>query len=147
GVRAYLGGVVMIDYHRFCQIKHLHAHLGLTASQIAKELALDPRTVAYWLGQEHFRPRKSTPRSSKLDQIPPDLVVKSQAIDIIGLILSLIKRKTSLTTSRRPRKSSFGCSHYPRVIGLPLNSMESGIFRLRAAPCPHPSGDHEHRRA
>jgi hypothetical protein len=40
-------------------------------------------------------------------QIPPDLVVKSQAIDIIGLILSLIRRKTSSTTSRRPRKSSF----------------------------------------
>jgi len=22
----------MIDYHRFCEIKHLHAHQGLTAS-------------------------------------------------------------------------------------------------------------------
>ncbi len=64
----------MIDYHRFCQIKHLHAHQGLTASQIAKELALDPRTVAYWLGQEHFRPRKSTPRSSKLDPFKPEIV-------------------------------------------------------------------------
>jgi hypothetical protein len=37
----------------------------------------------------------------------PDLVVKSQAIDIIGLISSLIRRKPSSTTSRRPRKSSF----------------------------------------
>jgi transposase len=64
----------MIDYHRFCQIKHLHAHQGLTASQIAKELALDPRTVAYWLGQEHFRTRKSTPRSSKLDPFKPEIV-------------------------------------------------------------------------
>src|SRR5215470_14843204 len=63
-----------------------------------------------------------------------DLVVKSQAIDIIGLILSLIKRKTSLTTSRRPRKSSFGCSHYPRVIGLPLNSMESDFFKYILFP-------------
>ena len=49
----------MIDYHRFCQIKHLHTHQGLNASQIANELGLDPRTVAYWLAQEHFRPRKS----------------------------------------------------------------------------------------
>jgi len=40
-------------------------------------------------------------------QIPPDLVVKSQAIDIIGFTLSLIRRKTSSTTSRRLRKSSF----------------------------------------
>ena len=39
----------MIDYARFCQIKHLHTQQGLNASQIAKELSLDPRTVAYWL--------------------------------------------------------------------------------------------------
>ena len=64
----------MIDYHRFCQIKHLHAHQGLNASQIAKELALDPRTVSYWLAQEHFRPRQSTPRSSKLDPFKAQIV-------------------------------------------------------------------------
>jgi transposase len=64
----------MIDYHRFCQIKDLHAHQGLTASQIAHALALDPRTVAYWLAQEHFRLRKSTPRSSKLDPFKKEIV-------------------------------------------------------------------------
>ncbi|HEY5866825.1 MAG TPA: IS21 family transposase [Candidatus Tectomicrobia bacterium] len=64
----------MIDYHRFCQIQHLHAHQGLSASQIAKELTLDPRTVAYWLGQEHFRPRQAAPRSSKLDPFKPEIV-------------------------------------------------------------------------
>jgi hypothetical protein len=57
----------MIDYARFCQIKHLHVHEGLNASQIAQTLTLDPRTVAYWLAQEHFRPRKPRPRRSKLD--------------------------------------------------------------------------------
>jgi transposase len=57
----------MIDYHCFCQIKHLHAHQGLNASQIARELALDPRTVAHWLAQEHFRPRTPRPHPSKLD--------------------------------------------------------------------------------
>jgi transposase len=57
----------MIDYHRFCQIKHLQVHQGLNASQIARELALDPRTVAYWLAQEHFRPRTPRPHTSKLD--------------------------------------------------------------------------------
>jgi transposase len=57
----------MIDYHCFCQIKHLQAHQGLNASQIARELTLDPRTVAYWLAQDHFRPRTSRPRTSKLD--------------------------------------------------------------------------------
>jgi transposase len=64
----------MIDYHRFCQIKDLHAHQGLNASQIAKELALDPRTVSYWLAQDHFRPRQPTPRSSKLDPFKAQIV-------------------------------------------------------------------------
>jgi transposase len=64
----------MIDYHRFCQIKHLHAHQGLKASQIAQEVALDRRTVAYWLAQEHFRPRKPRPSASKLDPCKPDII-------------------------------------------------------------------------
>ena len=63
----------MIDYACFCQIKHLHAHDGLNASQIAQTLTLDPRTVAYWLAQEHFRPRKPRPRHSKLDPFKPEI--------------------------------------------------------------------------
>jgi transposase len=64
----------MIDYHRFCQIKDLHEHQGLTTAQIAHALALDPRTVAYWLRQERFRPRTSTPRASKLAPFKPQIV-------------------------------------------------------------------------
>ena len=64
----------MIDYHHFCQIKDLHEPQGLTASQIAHALALDPRTVAYGLGQEHFRPRQSTPHSSKLDPFKKEIL-------------------------------------------------------------------------
>src|SRR5262252_1127056 len=64
----------MIDYHCFCQIKHLHAHQGLAASQIAQEVALDRRTVAYWLAQDHFRPRKLRPSMSKLDPFKPEIV-------------------------------------------------------------------------
>jgi transposase len=64
----------MIDYACFCQIKHLHAHQGLKASQIAKALTLDPRTVPYWLAQEHFRPRKRSQRPSKLDPFKPEIV-------------------------------------------------------------------------
>ena len=64
----------MIDYACFCQIKHLHAHDGLNASQIAQTLTLDPRTVAYWLAQEHFRPRQPRQRSSKLDPFKPEIV-------------------------------------------------------------------------
>jgi len=64
----------MIDYHRFCQIKHLHANQGLNASQIAQEVALDRRTVAYWLTQDHFRPRTPRPHASKLAPFKPDIV-------------------------------------------------------------------------
>lgn len=64
----------MIDYHCFCQIKHLHAQQGLSTAQIATELGLDPRTVAYWLRQEHFRPRKAQQRASKLDPFKPQIV-------------------------------------------------------------------------
>lgn len=57
----------MIDYHQFCQIKALHEQQGLNAAQIAHTVALDPRTVTYWLRQERFRSRQAPPRASKLD--------------------------------------------------------------------------------
>jgi len=61
----------MIDYQQFAQIKDLHQCQGLNATQIAAALALDPRTVAYWLAQERFRPRQAATRSSKLDPFKP----------------------------------------------------------------------------
>ena len=64
----------MIDYELFCKIKTLKERDGLTPSQIATELALDVRTVANWLVQERFRPRKSTPQKSKLDPFKDDIV-------------------------------------------------------------------------
>ena len=64
----------MIDYHQFCQIKDFQDNQGLSAAQIAGALSLDPRTVAYWLGQERFRPRRSTPRASKLDPCKAQIV-------------------------------------------------------------------------
>ncbi len=64
----------MIDYHQFCQIKDLHRTHGLKAAQIAQTLSLDPKTVAYWLGQERFRTRQSSPRASKLDPFKPQML-------------------------------------------------------------------------
>ena len=63
----------MIDYELFSKIKHLKEHAGLRGSQIAAELALDPRTVAKWLTQGHFRQRKATPQPSKLDPFKNDI--------------------------------------------------------------------------
>jgi transposase len=64
----------MIDYELFCKIKHLKEHAGLSAAQIAAELAIDPRTVKKWLAQGQFCPRKATPRPSKLDPFKNDIV-------------------------------------------------------------------------
>jgi transposase len=64
----------MITYHQFCQLHDLHGQRGLTPAQIARELTLDPRTVAYWLAQKHFHPRKSSPRASKLDPFKGEIV-------------------------------------------------------------------------
>lgn len=63
----------MIDSHCCCQRKHLPAHQGLSALQIARELTLEPRTVAYWLTQEHCRPRTPRQRSSTLAPFQPEI--------------------------------------------------------------------------
>ncbi len=63
----------MIDYETFCRIKHLSEQDRLTVAQIARTLALDARTVTYWLAQPRYRPRQSTPRPSKLDPFKPTI--------------------------------------------------------------------------
>jgi transposase len=57
----------MISYEAFCKIQDYHQHRGLTVPQIARELRLDPKTVAKWIQAKNYRPRASSPRSSKLD--------------------------------------------------------------------------------
>ena len=64
----------MIDYALFSKIRHLNQHDGLTARQIARELSLDARTVNKWLDETQLKPRKSSPRASKLDLFKPDIV-------------------------------------------------------------------------
>ncbi len=64
----------MIDYELFSKIKNLKEQKGLKVTQIARELAMDPRTVAKWLGEKQFRPKKSTQRPSKLDPLKKDIV-------------------------------------------------------------------------
>lgn len=57
----------MIDFETFQKIKIYHSQQGLTVTQIARQLAIDPRTVDHWLHKPNFTPRKSTVRKSKLD--------------------------------------------------------------------------------
>lgn len=63
----------MIDYQTFCAIQDHHAQRGLNPAQIAEALDLDPRTVAKWLAEERFRPRRSRTRASKLDPHKPTI--------------------------------------------------------------------------
>jgi transposase len=57
----------MIDFELFTRIKNYHEQQDLNPAQIARELHLDPRTVARCLAQNRFLPRKTTKPPSKLD--------------------------------------------------------------------------------
>lgn len=63
----------MIDYERYCKIVQLHQN-RLRVSQIARILRLDERTVAYWIEQGAYRPRKTSQRSGMLDAYKPRIV-------------------------------------------------------------------------
>ncbi len=56
----------MIDYATYTQIRLLKEQ-GLSARQIARQLKLTRKTVGRWLKQDHYGPRASAPRASKLD--------------------------------------------------------------------------------
>lgn len=63
----------MIDYETYSKIRHSHAEKGLTFSQIALELGIDPETVAKYARAEKFVPRRGGKRTSKLDAFKPML--------------------------------------------------------------------------
>src|ERR1700679_904083 len=61
------GQAAMISYELYCKIRLLHGERGLSFAQIARELQLDPETVAKWALTKSYRPRLRAPRQSKLD--------------------------------------------------------------------------------
>ena len=63
----------MIDYTIYRQIHELHTRDHLTPAQIATALALDERTVRFWLDEASYRPRRGNRRASKLDGFKPDI--------------------------------------------------------------------------
>ncbi len=81
----------MIDYEVYCKIQDLHQNQRLRAAQIARELHLDERTVARWLVMDRFRPRKTTPRPSKLDPFKGQIVrwLQSHAYTATQIFLRL----------------------------------------------------------
>ena len=63
----------MISYELYCEIRLLHGERGLSFAQIARELRLDPETVAKWALAKSYRPRLHAPRKSKLDPHKPTI--------------------------------------------------------------------------
>ncbi|MEE9398328.1 MAG: IS21 family transposase [Methylococcales bacterium] len=57
----------MISYEVFCKIQDYSQQHGLTVTQIAHKIGLDPKTVAQWVKAKTYTPRQSRARSSKLD--------------------------------------------------------------------------------
>ena len=49
----------MIDYEMYSRIHDCHERQGLTITQTARTLGLDPRTVAAWLARPRYQPRCS----------------------------------------------------------------------------------------
>jgi transposase len=61
----------VIDYETFCKIRLYHRERGLNFSQIARELGIDPETVAKYARAESYPRRSSGARVSKLDLFKP----------------------------------------------------------------------------
>ena len=64
----------MIDYELYCKIKDYHDNRRLGVPQIARELALDERTISRWLNADKYRQREIAPRPSKLDAYKAQIV-------------------------------------------------------------------------
>jgi transposase len=81
----------MIDYELYCKLRHLKDHEGLSARQIAEELAMDPRTVAKWLAHERFCQRKAVPRTSKLDPFKAQItrLLQSHAFSAVQILVRI----------------------------------------------------------
>jgi transposase len=81
----------MIDYELYCKLRHLKDHEGLSAHQIAGELAIDPRTVVKWLARERFCQRKAVPRTSKLDPFKAEIarLLESHAFSAVQILVRI----------------------------------------------------------
>src|SRR5205807_2249863 len=64
----------VISYAVYCQLRELADQKHLTVTQIAQELQLDPRTVAFWVARPTYHQRQSVKRASKLDPFKGSIV-------------------------------------------------------------------------
>jgi transposase len=64
----------MIDYHTYCQIRHLAREKKLTTRQIARELKLNRKTVRKWVKRDAFQKARPPQRASKLDPFKGEII-------------------------------------------------------------------------
>lgn len=83
----------MIDYETYCRIKKLNENDGLKVTQIACELNMDQRTIAKWMEEDRFRPRKTTRRPSKLDPFKSDIMrlLESHPYSVVQIYQRLLE--------------------------------------------------------
>jgi len=74
----------MIDYETYCRIKTLHCEHGLSTTQIADKLQLDPKTVKKWIAKERYeKPNRSKP-DSKLEPYKESIKKLIEKFDYTG---------------------------------------------------------------
>lgn len=137
----------MINYALFCKIKHLKEHKKLKASQIAKELSLDIRTVAKWCARKQFTPRATAQRTSKIDPFKKDIVrmlethpysavqifqrIGEQGFDGGYTIVKEYVRKVRPSKSRAFLKLSFAPGECAQVDWGSYGAVNVGLTRRR----------------
>ena len=104
----------MIDYETYARIKNYFENDGLKYSQIADALSLDIRTVAKWANEQRYRPRKSTPRKSKLDPFKDEIVRMIEKHPYTGPRYTSRLKKADLTAAQPLSKTMSEKSGRPR---------------------------------
>lgn len=94
----------MISYETFCKIQDYHQHRGLTVTQIARELGLDPKTVGKWVQAKHYHPRAASERSSKLDPF------KRRVIGLLETCLPIVPPRSFITFGKKATAAAFPSS-------------------------------------
>ena len=113
----------MILYEQYSQIKHMSEDLGLKSSQIAQKMELDERTIQKWIEAQHYIPRKSVIRQSKLDPFKKQIqaMLEKYPYSSIQILMKIKEQgytggKTILTDYvlkiRPPHKASYLTLHF-----------------------------------
>jgi hypothetical protein len=68
----------MINYETYCKIRDCRERQQPTLVQTARALGLNAQTVAKWAKCTHYRARRHTPRSSRLDRFKERVMDKNK---------------------------------------------------------------------